>query len=194
MELDIRKTADPTSGGLIMQRNKVHHVYTGERVARDLGVSEALIQDLTLGLEPEDGVIWVYGANDDDGILASPMKASKNSSSKNINASPHRKLDPSTPVLRSSWPPDTHVCGLHRMRTIYRGGRPLSPRRRWHGLLERSWKELWRGGIPRPQAGRSEFRWHQWHLFAWPAVLRSGVPNGTSLHADCVFRTSSKGN
>jgi hypothetical protein len=25
---------------------------------------------LTLGLEPEDGVIWVYGANDDDGILA----------------------------------------------------------------------------------------------------------------------------
>ncbi|MER9586521.1 hypothetical protein [Mesorhizobium sp. M0276] len=53
-----------------MQRNKVHHVYTVERVARDLGVSDALIQDLTLGLEPEDGVIWVYGANDDDGILA----------------------------------------------------------------------------------------------------------------------------
>ncbi|MET3598059.1 hypothetical protein ABID26_007491 [Mesorhizobium shonense] len=53
-----------------MQRNKVHHVYTVERVARDLGVGEALIQDLSLGLEPEDGVIWVYGANDDDGILA----------------------------------------------------------------------------------------------------------------------------
>ncbi|WP_353019533.1 hypothetical protein [Mesorhizobium sp. M0999] len=70
MELEIRTTADPTSGGLIMQRNKVHHVYTVERVARDLGVSEALIQDLTLGLEPEDGVIWVYGAIDDDGILA----------------------------------------------------------------------------------------------------------------------------
>ncbi|MET3524831.1 hypothetical protein [Mesorhizobium abyssinicae] len=52
-----------------MQRNKAHHVYTVERVARDLGVGEALIQDLTLGLEPEDGVIWVYGANDDDGIL-----------------------------------------------------------------------------------------------------------------------------
>ncbi|UVK49620.1 hypothetical protein BPNPMPFG_008122 (plasmid) [Mesorhizobium sp. AR07] len=50
-----------------MQRNKVHHVYTVERVARDLDVSEALIQDLTLGLEPKDGVIWVYGANDDDG-------------------------------------------------------------------------------------------------------------------------------
>ncbi|RVD36581.1 MAG: hypothetical protein EOS54_07750 [Mesorhizobium sp.] len=53
-----------------MQRNKVHHVYTVERVARDLGVSEALIHDLTLGLESEDGVIWVYGAKDDDGILA----------------------------------------------------------------------------------------------------------------------------
>ncbi|MER9636383.1 hypothetical protein NKJ70_28375 [Mesorhizobium sp. M0092] len=70
MELEIRKTADPTSGGLIMQRNKVHHVSTVERVARDLGVSEALVHELTLGLEPEDGVIWVYGANDDDGILA----------------------------------------------------------------------------------------------------------------------------
>lgn len=70
MELEIRKTADPTSGGLIMQRNKVHHVYTVDRVARDLGVSEELIQELTLGLEPEDGVIWVYSANDDDGILA----------------------------------------------------------------------------------------------------------------------------
>ena len=53
-----------------MQRNKVHHVSTVDRVARDLGVSEALIQDLALGLEPEDGVIWVYGANDDDGTLA----------------------------------------------------------------------------------------------------------------------------
>ncbi|MER8595980.1 hypothetical protein NKH33_31355, partial [Mesorhizobium sp. M1182] len=28
-----------------------------------------------------------------------------------------RKLDPSTPVLRFSWLPDAHVCGLHRMRT-----------------------------------------------------------------------------
>ncbi|RUV60631.1 MAG: hypothetical protein EOQ98_29105 [Mesorhizobium sp.] len=53
-----------------MQRNKVHHVYTVGRVASDLGVSEALIHELTLGLEPEDGVIWVYGTNDDDGILA----------------------------------------------------------------------------------------------------------------------------
>ncbi|MER8779414.1 hypothetical protein, partial [Mesorhizobium sp. M0977] len=28
-----------------------------------------------------------------------------------------RKLDPGTAVLRCSWPPDTHVCGLYRMGT-----------------------------------------------------------------------------
>lgn len=53
-----------------MQRNKVHHVHTVGRVARDLGVDEDLVHDLTLGLDPEDGVIWVYGVDDDDGTLA----------------------------------------------------------------------------------------------------------------------------
>ena len=53
-----------------MQRNKVHHVHTVGRVARDLGVDEDLIHELTLGLEPEDGIIWVYGVDDDDGVLA----------------------------------------------------------------------------------------------------------------------------
>ena len=53
-----------------MHRNKVHHVHTAGRVARDLGVDEDLIHELTLGLEPEDGVIWVCGVDDDDGILA----------------------------------------------------------------------------------------------------------------------------
>ena len=38
-----------------MQRNKVHHVHTVGRVARDLGVDEDLVHELTLGLEPEDG-------------------------------------------------------------------------------------------------------------------------------------------
>jgi hypothetical protein len=51
-----------------MQRNKVHHIHTVERVARDLGVDAELIHDLTLGLEPEDGVIWVYGLDDDGGL------------------------------------------------------------------------------------------------------------------------------
>ena len=53
-----------------MHRNKVHHVHTVARVARQLGVDENLVHDLTLGLEPEDGVIWVYGLDDDDGTLA----------------------------------------------------------------------------------------------------------------------------
>lgn len=53
------------------QRNKVHHVHTVARVAKQLGVDEDLIHDLTLGQEPEDGVIWVYGIDDnDDGVLA----------------------------------------------------------------------------------------------------------------------------
>ena len=51
------------------QRNRVHHVHTVAYVASQLGVGEDLIHDLTLGLEPEDGVIWVYGI-DDDGVLA----------------------------------------------------------------------------------------------------------------------------
>ena len=70
MELEGRTTAGPTRGGLTMQRNKVHHVYTAQLVARDLGVDEDLIHELTLGLEPEDSVIWVYGLDDDDGTLA----------------------------------------------------------------------------------------------------------------------------
>lgn len=53
-----------------MQRNKVHHVYTVGSVAKRLGVEECLIHDLTVGLEPEDGVIWVYGLDDDDGTMA----------------------------------------------------------------------------------------------------------------------------
>ncbi len=51
------------------QRNKVHHVRTVERVAKDLGADVDLIHHLALGLEPEDGLIWVYGL-DNDGILA----------------------------------------------------------------------------------------------------------------------------
>lgn len=53
-----------------MQRNKVHHVYTVERVAKELGVDAELIHELTLGLQREDGVIWVYGVDYDDQTLA----------------------------------------------------------------------------------------------------------------------------
>jgi hypothetical protein len=53
-----------------MQRNKVHHVSTAGLVAKRLGVHEDLIHELAIGLEPEDGVIWVYGVDDDDGSIA----------------------------------------------------------------------------------------------------------------------------
>lgn len=69
-ELEARKTASPARGGLTMQRHKVHHVHTVERIAKHLGIDEDLIHELTLGLEPADGVIWIYGADDTDGTLA----------------------------------------------------------------------------------------------------------------------------
>jgi hypothetical protein len=52
------------------QRNKVHHVWTLAVLARDFGVDEDLIHDLTLGFETEDGVIWVYDIDNEDGTLA----------------------------------------------------------------------------------------------------------------------------
>ena len=69
MDLEGRDIQRPSCRSLTMQRNKVHHVYTVGQVAKDLGVAEDLIHDLTLGLDREDGIIWVYGI-DDDGVLA----------------------------------------------------------------------------------------------------------------------------
>jgi hypothetical protein len=48
-----------------MQTNKVHHVTTIARVAEELGEDENWLADIALEMEPEDGVIWVYGPDDD---------------------------------------------------------------------------------------------------------------------------------
>jgi hypothetical protein len=48
-----------------MQTNKVHHVTTIARVAQELGEDENWLADIALEMEPEDGVIWVYGPDDD---------------------------------------------------------------------------------------------------------------------------------
>lgn len=69
MELEAAGMQTASARRMSTQRNKVHHVYTVAHVARQLGVEEDLIHNLTLGLEPEDGLIWVYGL-DDDGVLA----------------------------------------------------------------------------------------------------------------------------
>jgi hypothetical protein len=69
LELETAGTEAAIGRRMSTQRNKVHHVHTVAYVASRLGVDEDLIHDLTLGLEPEDGVIWVYGL-DEDGVLA----------------------------------------------------------------------------------------------------------------------------
>ncbi len=69
MELETAGTEATIGRRMSSQRNKVHHIYTVTHVACQLGVGEDLIHDLILGLEPEDGMIWVYGL-DDDGVLA----------------------------------------------------------------------------------------------------------------------------
>ena len=48
-----------------MHVNKVHRVMTIDRVAADLGEDVEWLHELSLGLDTEDGVIWVYGTGDD---------------------------------------------------------------------------------------------------------------------------------
>jgi hypothetical protein len=48
-----------------MHVNKVHHVRTIDRVAEDVGESVDWLHDISIGMDPEDGVIWVYGLGDD---------------------------------------------------------------------------------------------------------------------------------
>jgi len=52
-----------------MHVNKVDHVSTIDRVAKRLGESVDWLYDVANEMTPEDGVIWVYGL-DDDGVLA----------------------------------------------------------------------------------------------------------------------------
>ena len=55
-----------------MQLNKVHSVTVISAVAEQLGVEEDLLHEISLGMEPEEGVIWVYGLSNDsnDGVMA----------------------------------------------------------------------------------------------------------------------------
>ena len=60
-----REESSTASRRLNMQRNKVHAVTVIAAVAKQLGVDEDLLHKMSVGLEPEDGVIWVYGINED---------------------------------------------------------------------------------------------------------------------------------
>jgi hypothetical protein len=52
-----------------MHVNKVHHVTTINRLAKDLGENEDWLSDVANEMDVEDGVIWVYGVGD-DGAMA----------------------------------------------------------------------------------------------------------------------------
>ena len=69
MELDAASISHSHSGRLIMHVNKVHHVTTINRVAKDLGENEDWLSDVANTMDVEDGIIWVYGVGD-DGVLA----------------------------------------------------------------------------------------------------------------------------
>lgn len=54
-----------------MQRNKVYAVTTLAQVALQLGENEDLLFDLTDQMDTEDGLIWVYGTQEDPVIALS---------------------------------------------------------------------------------------------------------------------------
>jgi hypothetical protein len=56
-------------GGLNVQVNKVHSVKTIDRVARELGEDVDFLHEISDGMDTEDGVIWLYGDNN-DGVMA----------------------------------------------------------------------------------------------------------------------------
>ena len=54
-----------------MQLNKISAIWTLAHVAAELGVDENWLFDIIGEMEPEDGVIWVYGPPlGEDGTIA----------------------------------------------------------------------------------------------------------------------------
>ena len=54
---------------MTMHVNKIHHVTTITQVAKDLGEDEDWLRDVSIEMEIEDGVIWVYDVGE-DGVQA----------------------------------------------------------------------------------------------------------------------------
>jgi hypothetical protein len=69
VELEGASLRHSRSGRLTMHVNKVSRVKTINLVAKDLGENENWLLDIANDMEPEDGVIWVYGFGD-DGVIA----------------------------------------------------------------------------------------------------------------------------
>jgi hypothetical protein len=69
VELDAACIDNHRSGRLIVHTNKVHHVTTIDRVAKDLGEDKDWLLDVAMEMEIEDGVIWVCGIGE-EGVMA----------------------------------------------------------------------------------------------------------------------------
>jgi hypothetical protein len=69
VELEAAGAGQVRSGGLTMHVNKVRHVKTISRVAKELGENEDWLFDIASYMDVEDGLIRVYGA-DEDGAMA----------------------------------------------------------------------------------------------------------------------------
>jgi hypothetical protein len=61
--------SDLRSSGMATHVNKVHHVTTITKVAKDLGEDEDWLRDVANEMEIEDGAILVYGVGE-DGVQA----------------------------------------------------------------------------------------------------------------------------
>ncbi|WP_380873264.1 hypothetical protein [Sphingomonas sp. DBB INV C78] len=55
---------------LMPQINKIHAVRTISLVARELGEDVEWLAEIATEMEPEDGLIWVYGPGDEDAVMA----------------------------------------------------------------------------------------------------------------------------
>jgi len=53
-----------------MHINKVYAVFTLSRVAKDLGEDEDWLRDVAGEMEPEEGLIWIYGVGEEDEVMA----------------------------------------------------------------------------------------------------------------------------
>ena len=69
MELDEAAGRDGALRSMTTQLNKVYAVKTIAIVAHELGENEDWLWDIANSMEPEDGLIWVHGPND-EGVMA----------------------------------------------------------------------------------------------------------------------------
>ena len=56
-----------------MQLNNIDAIKTVDRVAAELGETVDRLHDLAVGLEPKDGIIWVYGTAEVEVLAFTPF-------------------------------------------------------------------------------------------------------------------------